>query len=127
MAAVNMRNAVMLREALVQEGVVGIQQIGDAAIFAQDALEKELGLLAKCLTEIVVKIDETSEIRRDRLQGPEVQPLTREIRHEAARAGVGEHPAHLGLEKLRLPQITMRGGVEQRVIRQAAPEKKRQT
>ena len=43
-AAVDIRNLVVLREPLVEERVVGGEQLEDAAILAQLALEEELGL-----------------------------------------------------------------------------------
>ena len=57
-AAVHVGNAVVLGQALVEEGVVGAQQIEHAAVLAHDALEEQLGLLPEGLAQIVVEIRE---------------------------------------------------------------------
>ena len=57
-AAVDVRNAVVLGEPLVDEGVVGAQQIEHAAILAHDALEEQLGLPPEGLPQVVVEIGE---------------------------------------------------------------------
>ena len=44
-AAVDVRDAVVLGEALVQERVVRLQQVEHAAVLAQDALEEQLRFL----------------------------------------------------------------------------------
>ena len=41
-AAVNATDSVVLREAFVEEGVIGFEQIQDAAVFVHDAFEEQL-------------------------------------------------------------------------------------
>ena len=48
-AAVDVRDAVVPRQPLVDERVVGVQQVEDAAVLAHDALEEQLGLRAERL------------------------------------------------------------------------------
>src|SRR5262249_57012699 len=55
------------------------------------------------------------------------QPLSREIRRQVERAAIGEHPARLLLELCGLAQLAPNGGVEQFIVRDAAPEEKRQS
>ena len=78
-AAVDVRDAVVLGQALVQERVVRLQQVEHAAILAHDALEQEFRLLAEGLPQVVVEVGEQAQVRGDRIQVPQVQPLAREV------------------------------------------------
>ncbi len=68
-AAVDVGNAVVLREALVHERVVRPQQVEHAAIFAHDALEEQLRFLAERLTQIVVEVRETAACPASSMRG----------------------------------------------------------
>src|SRR5688572_27992197 len=125
MAAVNVRNSVMLREALVHERVVGAKQVSEAAVFAQDALDEKFRLLSEGLPEVVVEVRETSQVGRRRFEIAEVKPLARKIRDQAARPLVCEHPANLRFELFRPAKITFHRRIEQRVIGKTAPKEKR--
>ena len=85
-AAVHVRNAVVLREPLVQERVVGLEQVEHAAVFAQDALEKQLGFAAERLAQVVVEIGKQPQVGRDRFEVAQVQPLLGEVADERSRA-----------------------------------------
>ena len=63
----------------------------------------------------------------DRVDIAQPQPLSGEIRREVERAAIGEHPARLLLELSRLTQLAPNGGVEQFIVRDAAPQEKRQS
>src|SRR6185436_10264555 len=65
-AAINLGNSVMLGQTLVEEGVVGPDQIAHAAILAQDAVHEELGLLTKRLTKVVVEVRVEAHVGVDR-------------------------------------------------------------
>ena len=125
-AAVDVRDAVVLGQALVQERVVRLQQVEHAAVLAQDALEQQLRLLAEGLPQVVVEVGEQAQVRGDRIQVAQVQPLAREVAHQALRARVGQHAADLPFEHLGLAQLAALGQVEQLVVRDAAPEEERQ-
>ena len=60
LAAVDERNLVMLGEALVDERVVGRQQIEHAAVLAHDALEQQLGFARERLPQVVVELGNRS-------------------------------------------------------------------
>ena len=79
LAAVDVGNAVMPRQPLVDERVVGIQQIHDAAVFAHDAVEEQRRLFLHRLTQVVVEIGERTEIRAGVLEIAQVQPLLGEV------------------------------------------------
>ena len=100
--AVDARQAVVLGQPLVHEGVVGGHQVEHVAIFAHDAAEEELGLAAEGVAQIVVEVGELVGVGRDVLQVADVQPLPGEVLHQRDGLGVGEHAAHLRLEHRRL-------------------------
>jgi hypothetical protein len=59
----------VLRQTLVDERVVGGQQIEDAAILAQDALEEQLGLALETLPQLVVPVRIEDAVGRRRREG----------------------------------------------------------
>ena len=61
LAAVNARHSIMRRQALVDERVVGIQQIYHVAILPHDALKQQLSLAAEGLAQILVKFAATAD------------------------------------------------------------------
>ncbi len=63
----------------------------------------------------------------DRVDIAQPQPLSGEIRREIERAAIGEHPARLLLELSGLTQLASNGGVEQFIVRDAAPQEERQS
>ena len=117
----------MLRETLVEERVIGAQQIEHAAIFFHHTLEQQLGLAPEGLTEVVVEIGEQPVVRFVAVEIAQVQPLCREVVHQCDRARVREHPAHLLLEHGRFVEPSFDRNVEQRRIRNAAPEEERES
>ena len=78
-AAVDVRDAVVLGEPLVEERVVRLEQVEHAAVLAQDALEEQLRLLAERLPQVVVEVGEQPQVRRDRFEVAQVQPLPGEV------------------------------------------------
>src|SRR5688572_28461602 len=54
--AIDVRKTVMLRKSIVNERVVGCQQIDNVVILANDALKQHLGLFAKRLAKVVVEV-----------------------------------------------------------------------
>src|SRR5207237_7718180 len=63
--AIDARNPVMLRQPLVDERVLGAQQLQRAAVVAQDVAEKQLGLAAEALANVVVEIREHQQVGCD--------------------------------------------------------------
>ena len=125
-AAVDMRNAVVLRQPLVHERVTGRQQIEHAAVVAQDAVDEQLRLAAKGLSQVLVETWKVSRIRFLQLDVPKIQPLLGEIRDQRFGSGVGQHAPHLLVEHARRAELTATRQVEQLVVRDAGPEKERQ-
>ena len=64
--AVDVRNAVVPGEPLVEERVVGVEQVEHAAVFLDDALEEQLGLAAERLPQVVVEVGKQPQVRARR-------------------------------------------------------------
>ena len=119
-------HAVVPGQALVQERVVGGDEVEGAAVLAHDALEEELGLAAQGPAQGLVEVGEDDEVGRDRGQVAQVQPLGREARHQRRRALVSEHAPHLRLDHRGVAQLAARRRPDKLVVGQAAPEEERQ-
>ena len=91
----DVRDAVVLRQPLVDERVVGGQQIEHAAVLAHDALEKQLGLAPERLPQVVVEVRKDSEFGHDAAEIAQLQPLAGEIADERLRPRIGQHAPHL--------------------------------
>ena len=76
-AAVHVRDAVVPGEPLVHEGVVRAEQVERAAVFADDALEEQLGLASKRLAQVVVEVGELPRVGTRRGEVAQIQPLAR--------------------------------------------------
>ena len=99
--AVDIRDAVVPRQPLVEERVVGGEQVDDAAVVADLAVDEELGLALHGVAQIVVEIGKGLGIGRSRADVPQQQPLPGEVLDERARARIVEHPRDLLVEHLR--------------------------
>src|SRR5207247_5346097 len=126
MAAIYVRDPVMPRQPLVDERVVGAQEIDNTAVLADDAPGEELGFPVERLAQVVVEVRKRLGIRRHVPHVPQEEPLPGEVVHERAGAVVGEEPAHLLLQHLRMPQLASDRDVEQFVVRNAAPDEEGQ-
>src|SRR4051794_38384938 len=93
-----MRNAVMLREAFVQERVVAVDQVEDTAILLQNALKKELRLLPKRLSQVVVEIREQAHVGIGRIQIAKIQPLPGKVADQRSRTIIRQHSPNLVLK-----------------------------
>ena len=125
-AAVYVWNAVVAGQSFVDEGVVRRQQFEDAAVLAQDAAEKELRFSPHRLAQAVFEIGEEKALRLQRSQVAQVEPLSGEVGDECVRARIREHPSHLLLEHVRIPEPSARREVNQFVVGNAAPQEERQ-
>ena len=112
----------MLGQALVDERVIGPQQVEHAAIFVHDALNKEFCLASKGLPQVVIEVRKGARIRIERCQIAQVQPLSGEVAHQHARPSVCQHPPYLLIEHGRLLEPSARGQVAQFIVGDAAPK-----
>ena len=107
LAAVDVRDAVVLRQPLVDERVVRGQQIDDAPILADDAVEQQLHFAAHRLPQRIVEVGIDHRQRADALQAAQVEPLAGEVDRERLGARVLQHPADLLLEHDRIFQPSL--------------------
>ncbi len=106
-------------QALVDEGVIGRQQVQHAAILAKDAADKQFHFTTECRPQGVVEIREDDRIRVDLLERTHLQPLEREVADERFSARVGEQPPHLCVEHTRCRESTALGDGQQFLVRGA--------
>ena len=125
-AAAHVGNAVVPGEPLVDEGVVGVQQVEGAATFAKHAGEQQLRLAPEALPQPLAEIGELVLVRLHGGGVAQRQPLPGEVADQGLRARVGEHALDLRLEDRRDAQFPALGHIEQLVVRDAAPEEERQ-
>src|SRR2546428_10213171 len=88
-AAIHIRNTVILRKPFVQECVIGVQKVDNTPILFYDAFQKQLGLLTESLPHIVIEVRKLSAVRTRLRHVAEIQPLAPEIGHQRLRASVG--------------------------------------
>src|SRR5687767_10440062 len=93
-AAEDAVHSVVLRQTLVHEGEVGVEQIDDRPILAHNGAEEELGLLLERSAEVLVKV---RRIRPHVLQLTQEQPLAGEVADQRVSARVSEQTANLAL------------------------------
>ena len=97
-------DAVVPRQALVEEGIAAVDEIEDAAVFTDDRVEEHLGLAPHRQAEVVLEIRELLPVARHRLEGAELQPLAAEVFGERVRARILQHPPHLHRQHLGVAQ-----------------------
>ena len=117
---------VMPREPLVHEGVVGGDEVKDAAILADDAVEEELGFADERFGERAVPVRVEQPVGPDLVDVLQPQPLRRKSRRQRLRSRVGQHALDLPVVDRRIAQRAVAGGLEQFLIRQGRPEEERQ-
>jgi len=125
-AAVDAGDIVVAGEAFVEEGVIGLEEGAEGAVFAEDAVEEEFGFLAEGLAEVVVEVAEEVAAGEDGVDVAEAEPLSGEVGGEVFRTGVGEEAAGLAFEFGGLAELALGGGEEEFVVRDAAPEEERE-
>ena len=128
-AAVDVRDAVVPRQPLVDERVVGRQQVERRCGPRRRMLrEEQLGLAPEApARRSLSKSGNSSEFGAMFSQVAQVQPLAGEVLDERVGLRIGEHAPHLRLEHCGLAAARpAAASVEQRVVRDAAPEEERQ-
>ncbi len=126
LTAVHIRDAVVSGQTLVDERVVGGQQIDHVTVFAHDAVEEQLGLAQERLSQVVVEVGKRLGVRDNAPKIAELQPLAGEVGDQRFRLGIRQHPTYLPLEHRRGVQPALRCDGEQFVVRDAAPQEERQ-
>ena len=93
--ALHARDPVVPGQPLVEERVLAVEEVQDAAVLADDALEEQLALPAHREAQVVLEGGEALAVGGHRLQRPELQPLAAERLHQRPRLGVLQHAADL--------------------------------
>ena len=117
----------MPRQPLIDERVVGIQEIHHAAVLTHDAVEEQGCLVLHRLPKVVVEIGEGFQVRNGVLEISQVQPLLGEIGDERLGSRVSQHSLDLLFEHDGLFQFALARERQQLVVRQTAPEKEGQS
>ena len=125
-APLHVGDAVVLGQPSVQERVIGGQQLEHAAVLTQDAVQKELRFPMEAASQRFVEIGKQELVRFLRFDVAEVQPLRGEVRHHRFRTRIRQHAGDVPLEHHTVLQLSARRRAQQLVVRNAAPEKKRQ-
>ena len=126
-AAVDVGNAVMPRQPLVDERVVGVQQIHHAAVLAHDAVEEQRRSLPSspaggCRRSPGRRRDPGLEFFRLR----RCSHCSAKLAIERLRSRIGQHAPDLLLEHRRLLQLALARQRQQLLVGKAAPQKERQ-
>ena len=121
-----MRDAIVFGQPLIEVGIVRLQQIHHRVVPADQAPDEQFRLLTERLPQIVIEIREQPQVRRHRVEIPELQPLVGKIGCQRRSFRIGQHPAHLLVQCFRYGQFPRRRHAAQFIIRQTAPQEKRQ-
>src|SRR4051812_41063019 len=116
----------MLGEALVQERIVGVQQFHYAAVFAQDVLEEEFGLLLETLAQAFVKLREDIGVGLLLGKIADVEPLAGEIGDQGIRARIVKKAPDLLIEHGRVLQFALFREVQKLIVGDGAPKEERE-
>ena len=125
--AVDTGNAVVGGESLVDERVIGAEQLDDTAIAPHDAFDEQLRLSCEGRSEILVERRERDRVRCHVRDVAQQEPLPNEVVDQRRRPSVGQHPTHLLLENRRVAELAPDREVEQLAVRDTAPQKKGQS
>ena len=101
-------NAVVLRQPLVEERVLAVEEIEDAAVFADDVLEEELRLAAHREAQVVVEVGEAVASRVSDSSARNCSHCPPKFSTSARDLRVAQHPPHLRGEDL---PVAQRAGV----------------
>ena len=91
--------SIVPRQFGIHPGVIAVEQLEQAAVLAQQAGEELARLGHHGLSECRGELRELVGIGGgDRAQGPDAEPLARELFRQGPGLRIGQHPPHLGLE-----------------------------
>src|SRR4030095_1174942 len=87
--ALHTGDAIVPGEALVQERVIGVEQVSDWTILANEAAKEQVHFLLERLAQVVVEMEKRFGTRLMCPNVADVQPLSREVVDERLRFRVG--------------------------------------
>ena len=103
-AAPDVGDAVVTGEPFVHEREIGVDQVEQAPILADDRAEEHLGFAPERLAQVVVEILRVGLHARQLTQ---VQPLSGEVADQRVGLRIGQHPPDLPFELLRIAEPTL--------------------
>src|SRR5262249_40199311 len=115
--------SVMPGKPVVNEGVVSVQDVDDAAVLAHDALKEQSRLAVERQAQVAVEI---RRLRLGAIQLAKVEPFRCEILDERFRFRLCQHASGLCFKHSRMRKLSCDGQVQQRVIRNTAPQEEGQ-
>ena len=125
MIAVDVRDPVVACETLIDERVVGVQQIQDAPILAQRAVQEQFRLLLKRIAQVLVEVREDVRIGQHTAQPAKLEPLRREVVHERSLGPrVGQQTPGLLIEHLRLSELAAGRQVHELAVGKTPPQER---
>src|SRR5215831_8803298 len=127
MTAVHVGDPVVVRESLVDEGVVRVDELYHVSVALKLVLEKQLGLPLEGLPNTLIEMWQHLRVWQMRRHVSHLQPLAKEVADQGTRSWVCQHSLDLLLENARLPQHAATREVEKLIVGNAAPEEKRQS
>ena len=116
----------MLGQALVQEGVVGIQEIQRTAVLTDYAFEEHLRFRQHRGAKALIEIRIGGAVGLLRFQAAQMQPLAGEVGGQRLGLGIGQHARNLLLQNGRLAELALFGRHQQLFVGNAAPQEQRQ-
>ncbi len=119
-------DAVERGQAMVQEGVVGGEEIGDGTVIANDGLKEELGFLLHVAAQFGSEFRELRGIGLEAFEVARLEPLAAEVFDQSARFGIEQHAVDLRVENFGIAEAVLRGELEELVVGQAAPQEIRE-
>jgi hypothetical protein len=63
MTPVDVRDPVMLRESLVEKGIIRVEQVEHTAVFPEHGFEMQFRFVAKGLAQVVVELGKKAKVR----------------------------------------------------------------
>ena len=119
-------DAIVPREPFVEERVVGREQVADVSIVRQHARDERLELDGHIPPQQLVEGGKQIRIGLHLRELVRIQPLDREVAHQARGARVVQHPKRLGSEHGWVAQPARSRNLEQRLVWPLTPKKERQ-
>ena len=120
---VDLVETVMFREVVVDEGVVGAEELAHRAVLLQHVLEDHEGLGGEgVLKGVIVEGLELLLIRRQQRDVLEVQPLAQEVVDEEVGLLVFEHPLDLPGKGIFIGELVGGGELEEGLVGHRVPE-----
>lgn len=114
-------DAVVAGEGFVEVGEVGVDEVEDAAVVADDGFDEQGGLAEHVVAEGVVELGEEFGVGGEEFEIAKLEPLAGEVLDESGGFRALKHAFDLGIELF--AELALAGEGEEFVVWKAAPEK----